>query len=206
VFPVTAAALLSWHGRLVAGNFTPARRGPGRPSTRPAVKALILWMAGDIPHWGHGRIAGELAKLGHRIAKCTVWQILQDAGMRPAPRRIGPTWKQFLMAWARTIIATDFLRVDTVLLKRIYVLVFIEHGTRRIHVCGITAKPDGAWTAQQARNLAVALGERRLALQRASVSYGEVRRILAGGRPSPPLVSFSRRLTTSRPFAAVVRV
>jgi transposase len=160
VFAVTPATLLSWHRRLVAGKYTPARRRPGRPSTRPALKVLILRMARDNPRWGHERITGELFKLGHRIAKSTVWQMLHDAGIDPAPRRCGPTWRQFLTAQARTIIATDFLHVDTVLLKRIYVLVFIEHHTRRLHVAGITANPDGAWTAQQARTLAMALGER----------------------------------------------
>lgn len=160
VFPVTPKTLLSWHRRLVAGKYTPSRRAPGRPSTRPSVKALVLRMAGENPYWGHERIAGELVKLGHRIAKSTVWQILHDAGFDPAPRRSGPTWRQFLHAQARTVIATDFLHVDTVLLKRLYVLVFIEHGTRRIHLAGFAASPDGAWTAQQARNLAMALGER----------------------------------------------
>ena len=160
VFPVAPKTLLSWHRRVVAGEYTPMRGRPGRPSTRSAVKALILRMARDDPRWGHERIAGELIKLGHPIAKSTVWQILRDAGIPLAPRRSGPSWKQFLSAQARTIIATDFLHVDTVLLRRIYVLVFIEHGTRRLHVAGITANPDGAWTAQQARNLAMALGER----------------------------------------------
>ena len=160
VFPVTPATLLSWHRRLVAGKYTPARRAPGRPSTRPAVKALILAMAQDNPFWGHRRIQGELLKLGHRIAYATVWQILTAAGIDPAPRRIGPTWKQFLASQARTVIATDFFHVDTVLLRRVYVLVFIEHGTRRLHVAGITANPDGAWTAQQARNLAMSMGNR----------------------------------------------
>jgi transposase InsO family protein len=121
---------------------------------------LIITMARDNPLWGHRRIQGELLKLGHRIAYATVWQILTAAGIDPAPRRSGPTWKQFLAAQARTVIATDFFHVDTVLLTRVYVLVFIEHGTRRLHVAGITAYPDGAWTAQQARNLAMALGER----------------------------------------------
>ncbi|WP_326887938.1 integrase core domain-containing protein [Actinocrinis sp.] len=160
VFSVAPATLLSWHRRLVAGRYTSTKRVPGRPSTRPAVKALILGMARDNPCWGHRRIQGELLKLGHRIAYATVWEILTAAGIDPALRRSGPTWKQFLAAQARTVIATDFFHVDTALLRRVYVLVFIEHGTRRLHVAGITAHPDGAWTAQQARNFAMALGER----------------------------------------------
>src|SRR5450759_461860 len=88
----------------------------------------------------------------HSIAASTVWQILQDAGMDPAPRRSGPTWKQFLTAQAHGILATDFFHVDTVLLRRIYALIVIEHGTRHVHLAGITANPDGAWTTQAGRN------------------------------------------------------
>ena len=107
------------------------------------VKALILRMARENPLREHERITGELIKLGHQIAKSTVWQILHDAGVDPAPRRRGPTWREFLYAQARTVFATDFLHVDTVLHKRLHVLVFIEYGTRRIHVAGVTANPDG---------------------------------------------------------------
>lgn len=158
VFPVTPATLLAWHRRLVQGKDTTTHRTPSRPCTRAAVKTLILRMARENPRWGHEWIAGELAKLGHRVAKSTVRRILRDTGIDPAPRRNGPTWKQFLAAQARTAIATDFLHVDTILLKRIYVPVFIEHHTRRMHIAGITAHPDAAWTAQQARNVAIDMG------------------------------------------------
>ena len=99
-------------------------------------------------------------KLGMTVAPSTVWEILRAAGIDPAPRRSGPTWRQFLAAQAPGILAVDFLHVDTALLKRIYVLVFIEHGTRRMHLGGVTAHPTEDWTVQQARNLALALGER----------------------------------------------
>jgi len=117
-------------------------------------------MASDNPRWGHRRIQGELVKLGHRVAHSTVWEILHGARIDPAPRRGGPTWRRFLTAQSKAVIATDFLPVDTVPLKRIYVPVFIERDTRRLHIAGITANLDGAWAARQARDLAVMVGER----------------------------------------------
>jgi len=120
----------------------------------------VIRMATENPTWGHRRVQGELTKPGHRIAASTVWQILHDAGIDPAPRRTGPTWKQFLTTQARGILAVDFVHVDTVLLRRIYALIIIEHGTRRAHLAGITAHPDSAWTTQAARNFLMELGHR----------------------------------------------
>jgi len=94
------------------------------------------------------------------VTPSTVREILRAAGIDPAPRRSGPTWRQFLHAQAAGILAVDFLHVDTVLLRRLYVLVFIEHGTRRMHLGGVTSSPTGEWTVQQARNLALSLDER----------------------------------------------
>jgi putative transposase len=125
-----------------------------------AIRKLVIRMATDNPTWGHRRVQGELVRLGHPIAASTVWQILHDAGIRPASRRSGPTWKQFLTAQARRILAVDFVHVDTLLLRRIYALIVIEHGTRRVRLAGITANPDGAWTTQAARNVLMDLGQR----------------------------------------------
>ena len=161
VFMVTPATLLAWHRRLVARKWDYAsRKRPGRPSTAAAIRKLVIRIAMENPAWGHRRVQGELVRLGHTIAASTVWQILHDAGIGPAPRRTGPTWKQFLTAQARGIIAVDFVHVDTVLLRRIYALIMIEHGTRRVHLAGITASPDGSWTTQAARNLLMELGHR----------------------------------------------
>jgi putative transposase len=161
VFAVTPATLLAWHRRLVTRKWDYAsRRRPGRPPTVTATRKLVIRMATDNPMWGHRRVQGELVRLGHPIAASTVWQILHDAGIDPAPRRKGPTWKQFLTAQARGIVAADFVHVDTILLQRIYALIVIEHGTRRVHLAGITANPDGAWTTQAARNLLMDIGQR----------------------------------------------
>jgi putative transposase len=114
---------------------------------------------------GHRRVQGELVKLGHPIAASTVWQILHDAGTGPAPRRTGPAWKQFLTAQARGILGADFVHVDTVLLRRIYALIVIEHSTRRVHLAGITANPDGAWTTQAACNFLTDPGPRAASIR-----------------------------------------
>jgi putative transposase len=137
-----------------------SRRKPGRPPTVWRISRLVVRLAKENPLWGYRRIHGELTKLGVTVAPSTVWEILHAAGIDPAPRRAGPTWRQFLHAQATRILAADFLHVDTMLLKRLYVLVFIEHGTRRMHLGGVTANPTGEWAVQQARNLALALGER----------------------------------------------
>ena len=161
LFPVTPATLLAWHRKLAGCRYdTTKRRQPGRPPTAPGVARLVVRLAKENPLWGHRRIQGELTKLGIAVAPSTVWKILRAAGIDPAPRRSGPGWRQFLAAQAAGILAVDFLHVDTVLLKRIYVLVFIEHGTRRMHLGGVTAHPTGDWTVQQARNLALTLGGR----------------------------------------------
>ncbi|MGH3856822.1 MAG: hypothetical protein ACRDR6_25725 [Pseudonocardiaceae bacterium] len=118
----------------------------GRPPTAAAIKNLVVRMATEDPSWGHRRVQGELVRLGHRIAASTVWQILHDAGLDPAPRRWAPTWRQFLTAQAQAVLAVDFLPVDTIVLKWVYVLIALEHGSRRAHLVGVAAHPTGAWT------------------------------------------------------------
>jgi transposase InsO family protein len=111
---------------------------------------LVLEMARDNTGWGYRRIHGELTGLGYKIAPSTVWRILKHAGIDPAPTRSGQTWRPFLAGQAKTIIPADFFHVDTVFLRRLYVLFFIEHGTRRVHLAAITAHPTGAWVTHQA--------------------------------------------------------
>ena len=124
LFPITPATLLGWHRRLVAGKYdTSKRRTPGRPPTGPGITRLVVRLAKENPLWGHRRIHGELTKLGVTVAPSTVWEILHAAGIDPAPRRSGPTWRQFLHAQAAGILAVDFLHVATVLRKRLYVSV-----------------------------------------------------------------------------------
>ncbi|WP_347814602.1 integrase core domain-containing protein [Streptomyces sp. Tu 3180] len=162
VFPVAPGTLLARHRGFVAAKWDyTARRHAGRPPTRGAIRTLVLRLAQENSRWGHRRIEGELARLGHRIAASTVWEILNVAGVDPAPRRAGPTWREFLAAQAEGIIAADFFHLDTALGTRLYALVFLEHGTRRLHITGVTAQPTREWAVQQARNLAADLGMRR---------------------------------------------
>jgi putative transposase len=157
---VSPRTLLRWHAQLVARRWTYPQRHPRRPPVAPPLRALVLRMAQENPRWGYRRIQGELVGLGHPIAASTVWTILKGAGLDPAPRRTGPTWRQFLTAQAHAILAVDFAHVDTIFLRRLYALVVIEHGRRRVHLAGITAHPTGAWVTQQARNLLMNLGDR----------------------------------------------
>ena len=165
VFFVTPATLLRWHRNLVARKWAYPRKRPGRPSTRADVHAAVLRLARENPTWGYQRISGELAGAGIRIPPGTVRDILKRAGVDPAPRRDGPTWGQFLKAQAAGVWACDLFHVDTVFLKRVYILFFIEHASRTVHVMGATAHPTGPWVAQQARNLLMDLGERAEAIK-----------------------------------------
>jgi putative transposase len=153
---VSPATLLRWHRDLARKRWCHPHRAQGRPPTEAATRDLIVRLARENPRWGYQRISGELAKLAITISPSTVRRIMISAGLKPAPRRDGPTWREFLHVQAAGILACDFFCVDTILLRRVYVLFFIELETRRVHLAGITRNPTGQWVAQQARNLALA--------------------------------------------------
>jgi putative transposase len=157
-FIFSPSTILRWHRELVRRKWTYRHKRTGRPPLDPELACLVVEMAKANPRWGVIRIKGELQGLGYRVGATTIRTILHRAGIGPAPRADGPTWSEFLRAQAHGIVACDFLTVETVFLKTLYVLFFIELGTRRVRIAGVTATPDARWVAQQGRNLAMAGG------------------------------------------------
>jgi putative transposase len=157
-FLVKPETLLRWHRRLVAGVWTYPHR-MGRPPLDQEVQQLIVRLARENPRWGYQRIQGELRRLGTQVSASAIRATLRRHDLDPAPRRTGTSWRAFLRQQAAGIVACDFFTVDTIWLRRLYVLFFIELGTRRVHLAGVTANPDGGWVAQQARNLMLVLGD-----------------------------------------------
>jgi putative transposase len=158
---VTLDTVLRWHRNIIRRCWAArsVRGRTGRPATRRNVKALVLRLARENLGWGYRRIHGELAGLGVKIAASTVWEILNKAGMGPAPRRTGPGWPQFLRSQAEAILACDFFTAEPLDGTPAHILAVIEHGTRRVRILGVTLHPTGEWTVQQARNLIMDLGE-----------------------------------------------
>ena len=158
-FLVTPETILRWHRTLLRRRWTYPHRRPGRPALPQETVELIVRLARENPRWGYLRIVGELKKLGVTVSKGSVANILRANDLRPAPRRAGPTWAEFLPAQAKGIVATDFFTVDTMLLRRYYVLFVIEVERRVVHLLGVTANPNGPWVTQVARNFAAELEE-----------------------------------------------
>jgi putative transposase len=159
-FFVRPDTLLDWHRQLVHRRWTYAGRRPGRPAVSEEIRELVLRLARENPRWGYQRIVGELAGVGVRVSATTVAKILRLASVPPAGARARLSRRQFLRTHAGSMLACDFFTVETLWLGRLYVLFFIELGSRRVHVAGCTANPDGPWRTQQARQLAWSLPER----------------------------------------------
>jgi transposase InsO family protein len=158
---VQPETVLGWHRDLVRRKWAAfgRRRSPGRPSLDPEIQKLILQMAKDNPSWGCVRVRGELLKLGHVVSATTIRNWLRRNRVGPAPLRSRQTWKAFLRAQASAIVLTDFFSVDTVFLRRLYVLLYMELATRRVIWFGVTDRPNAAWVSQQARNVTWELNE-----------------------------------------------
>ena len=158
---VTPDTIVRWHRDIVRRRQAArSKRGrTGRPVTRRNIQALVRRLARENPGWGYRRIHGELAGLGVKVAASTVWEILKASDIDPARRRTGPTWSQFLHSQAEAILACDFFTIDLLDGTQAYVLAVIDHATRRISIPGLTFHPTGEWTAQQARNLIMDLGD-----------------------------------------------
>jgi putative transposase len=158
-FFVKPDTLVRWHRRLVTGAWTYSHGRPGRPPLDEQLQQLIIRLATENPRWGYQRIQGELQRLGVQVSATAIRTTLRRHGLDPAPRRATMTWRAFLRQQAAGILACDFFTVDTIWLRRLYVLFFIELDTRLVHLAGVTANPDCAWVTQQARNLLQVLEE-----------------------------------------------
>jgi hypothetical protein len=163
---VQPETLFKWHRELVRRKWTfrQPERG-GRPRTKRELEALIVRFARENRDWGYGKIQGELGKLGYEVSEETIGNVLERHGIPPAPQRRGSTsWRQLMQHYKAQILACDFFTLDTLFLQTVYVLFFIELGTRRVHLAGCTMHPNSAWVTQQARQMVWVLEDRAPAI------------------------------------------
>jgi putative transposase len=200
-FFVRPDTLLGWHRQLVRKRWTYAGRRPGRPAVSEEIRELVLRLARENARWGYQRIVGELAGVGVTVSATTVAKILRQAGVPPARARVALSWRKFLRAHAASMVACDFFTVETLWLRRLYVLFFLELGTRRVHLAGCTANPDGGWAVQQARQFAWSLCERTTAIRflihdgdRKSVARSTTSSRVRASRSSAPRFGRRRRM------------
>jgi putative transposase len=165
VFLVQPETLLRWHRCLVRRCWTYPSAGMGRPLLSDDLQHLIVRLARENPRWGYQRIHGELLRLGIGVSASSIRRVLCAHGLDPPPRRVQTSWRSFLRQQATGIVACDFFTVDTVFLRRVDVLFFIELASRRVHLAGVTTHPTGWWVAQQARNLAAVLNDEATAFK-----------------------------------------
>jgi putative transposase len=150
---VKPTTLFGWHRELVRRKWTYRHRKPGRPRTDKEIEQLVVHLARE-NDWGYERIEGELLKLGYTISRETVGNILRRHNIPPAPEReTSPSWRHLMTHYKDQLLACDFFTVESLFLQTLYVLVFIEIGTRRVRFAGCTAHPDSAWVTQQARQV-----------------------------------------------------
>ena len=166
--------ILRWHRDLVRRKWThKGKRQPGRPRVTNEVASLVLRFAKENPRWGYVRIQGELKKVDIFVSAATIRSLLRRHGLTPAPRREGPSWKEFLAQQAAGILACDFFCMETASLKTLYSLFFIELSTRRVHLAGVTSHPNSAWVRAGSQ-----LGDRRATDRRHVLDPGPRRQVL----------------------------
>jgi transposase InsO family protein len=157
------ATVIGWHREIVRRKWTYQQKGQrGRPPIDAELEQWILRVAQDNPGLGYDKLKGELRKLGFKASPTTIRTVLQRHGIPPSPERSrsSSSWRTFLTHYKEQFLACDFLTVETLTLQTLYVLFFIEHGTRRVYLAGCTAHPDAAWVTQQARQMTWELHDR----------------------------------------------